>query len=77
MWSGWCNLFLIETKGFHKGEGKMNSKTYAELVAEVSVTVTPNDAAFLAVLVTQYIAKGNNTDHLQQLVAHLTQKAGC
>jgi hypothetical protein len=55
----------------------MNSKTYAELVAEVSVTVTPNDAAFLAVLVTQYIAKGNNTDHLQKLVAHLTPKAGC
>jgi hypothetical protein len=55
----------------------MNTKTYAELLQEVSVTVTPNDAAFLAVLVTQYIAKGNDTDHLQQLVAHLTQKAGC
>jgi hypothetical protein len=42
-----------------------------------AVTLDYNDAAFLAVLVTQYIAKGNNTEHLQQLVARLTTKAGC
>ena len=42
-----------------------------------TVEVDLNDAAFLAALVTQYIAKGNNTDHLQQLVVRLTPKAGC
>ena len=42
-----------------------------------AVTLDFNDAAFLAVLVTQYIAKGNNTDHLHGLVAQLTPKAGC
>ena len=45
--------------------------------ATQTVEIDLNDAAFLAVLVTQYIAKGNNTDHLQKLVAHLTPKAGC
>lgn len=45
--------------------------------ATPTVEIDLNDAAFLAVLVTQYIAKGNNTDHLQKLVAHLTPKAGC
>jgi hypothetical protein len=42
-----------------------------------TIEITMNDAAFLAALVTQYIAKGNNTDHLQKLVKHLTPKAGC
>jgi len=42
-----------------------------------TVSIDINDAAFLAVLVTQYIAKGNNTDHLHQLVTRLTPKAGC
>ena len=41
------------------------------------VTLDYNDAAFLAVLVTQYVAKGNNTEHLQKLIAQLTPKAGC
>jgi hypothetical protein len=45
--------------------------------ATPTVTIDLNDAAFLAALVTQYIAKGNNTDHLQQLVVNLTPKAGC
>ena len=42
-----------------------------------TVEIDLNDAAFLAALVTQYIAKGNNTDHLQKLLVHLTPKAGC
>lgn len=31
------------------------------------VVLDVNDAEFLAILVTQYMAKGNNTDHLVQL----------
>ena len=42
-----------------------------------TVVIDLNDAAFLAVLLTQYIAKGNNTDHLHGLVTQLTPKAGC
>lgn len=41
-----------------------------------TVTIDMNDAAFLAVLVTQYIAKGNDTDHLQSLVVRLTPNVG-
>jgi hypothetical protein len=41
-----------------------------------TISIDMNDAAFLALLVTQYIAKGNNTDHLHALVARLTPKAG-
>ena len=51
--------------------------TNLETVTKIGVTIEINDAAFLAVLVTQYIAKGNNTDHLHGLVAQLTPKAGC
>jgi hypothetical protein len=51
----------------------MNTTTYTVPTVEIDL----NDAAFLAALVTQYIAKGNNTDHLQKLVVHLTPKAGC
>jgi len=47
------------------------------MTTNATVTLDLNDAGFLAVLVTQYIAKGNNTDHLQDLVARLTPKAGC
>jgi hypothetical protein len=43
-----------------------------------TVEIDLNDAAFLAVLVTQYIAKQTGyMDHLQQLVVRLTPKAGC
>jgi hypothetical protein len=34
LWSGWCNVFLIETKGFHKGEGKMNAVTETKQTAQ-------------------------------------------
>ena len=43
----------------------------------MGVKIDNNDAAFLGMLVNQYIAKGNNTDHLHQLLAKLTPKAGC
>jgi hypothetical protein len=42
-----------------------------------TISIDLNDAGFLAVLVTQYIAKGNNTDHLHELLTRLTPKAGC
>lgn len=51
-------------------------KAYADLVQEVSITITPSDATFLAALVNQYIARGNDTEHLRQLVAQLTPKVG-
>jgi hypothetical protein len=57
-------------------EAKASIKARAESTV-AGVTLDLNDAGFLAVLVTQYIAKGNNTDHLQDLVARLTPKAGC
>jgi hypothetical protein len=47
------------------------------MTTNATVTLDLNDAKFLSVLVTQYIAKGNNTEHLQDLVARLTPKAGC
>jgi hypothetical protein len=53
-----------------KGEGTMNTQID-------TVEIDLNDAAFLAALVTKYIAAGNNTDHLQKLVVRLTPKAGC
>jgi len=53
-----------------KGESTMNTQIE-------TVQVDLNDAAFLAALVTKYIAAGNNTDHLQELVVRLTPKAGC
>lgn len=42
-----------------------------------TVSIDMNDAGFLAILLTQYIAKGNDTDHLQALLVRLTPKAGC
>ena len=60
----------------HQTKGKKMT-TNLETVTKIGVTIEINDAAFLAVLVTQYIAKGNNTDHLHGLVAQLTPKAGC
>jgi hypothetical protein len=47
------------------------------MTTNTTVTLDLNDAKFLSVLVTQYIAKGNDTAHLQDLVARLTPKAGC
>ena len=59
-------------------EAKAHFKAQDEsTVTKIGVTIEINDAAFLAVLLTQYIAKGNNTDHLHGLVAQLTPKAGC
>jgi hypothetical protein len=43
----------------------------------ITVELDQNDSMFLAVLVTQYIARNHSTDHLQQLVTRLTPKAGC
>jgi hypothetical protein len=53
------------------------AKAYFNAQNQTSVTLDLNDAKFLSVLVTQYIAKGNDTEHLQDLVARLTPKAGC
>lgn len=49
------------------------SKTYAELLDEVSVKITPNDAEFLAHLLKMYAAKNNLTTstHLVNLHAQL------
>lgn len=72
-----------EKRNWAKGEAEtmlntldsVKSVTFPSISS--AVTLDLNDAGFLAVLVTQYIAKGNNTDHLQDLVARLTPKAGC
>ena len=47
------------------------------MTTNATVTLDLNDAKFLSVLVTQYIAKGNNTDHLQNLVTRLTPEVSC
>lgn len=52
--------------------------TYAELLKDVSVTVTPNDAAFLAALVLKYMKDENHeTAYLQNLVKQLNPLVGC
>ena len=59
------------------------TKTYAELLKEVSVTVTPNEAAFLSELVKDYIEANDHLisetayGNLVNLIATLTPKAGC
>lgn len=61
----------------------MANKTYAELVAEVSILVTPNQGAFLAELVKDYIEANDHViseiayTNLINLIATLTPKAGC
>ena len=57
--------------------------TYAELLNEVSISITPNDAAFLAGLLQNYIYKEGGIDtllgdnHLTRLLGTLRPKAGC
>jgi hypothetical protein len=78
-------VYLMELNGLHITGGKKmtTTKTYAELLKEVSVTVTPNDAAFLAKLVQSYIDTNSSRlhdltiDHLSNLIDTLTPKAGC
>lgn len=60
----------------------MATKTYAELLAEVSITVTPNDAAFLAELLNKYMEDNQVwTGHLNALKNRLngsrTIPCGC
>ena len=47
------------------------------MTTNANVTLDLNDAKFLSVLVTQYIAKGNDTEHLQNLVTRLTPAVSC
>ena len=47
------------------------------MTTNATVTLDLNDAKFLSVLVTQYIAKGNDTEHLQNLVTRLTPAVSC
>jgi hypothetical protein len=55
-----------------------STATYAELLKEVSVTVTPNDAVFLAQLLYGWMRDNNvETPHLRDLAKHLNVKAGC
>jgi DNA-binding transcriptional regulator YhcF (GntR family) len=62
---------------------QMTNKTYAELVAEVSISVTPNQGAFLSELVKDYIEANDHAiseiayTNLINLIATLTPKAGC
>lgn len=53
------------------------TKTYAELLKEVSVTITPNEAAFLARLLNKYMSETPNTNGLEDLANRLSIKAGC
>jgi hypothetical protein len=57
----------------------MNTEsTYAELLKDVSVTVTPNDAVFLAQLLYKYMSDNNyETAHLRDLAKRLNGKVGC
>lgn len=57
--------------------------TYAQLLEDVSIKVTPNDAAFLAELVRDYLIMNDDQIHeegqkaLGNLIAKLSPKAGC
>lgn len=59
------------------------NKTYAELLKEASISITPNDAVFMADLVSIWMS--NNTQlitqkgvtHLTGLIATLRGEAGC
>lgn len=53
--------------------------TYAKLLKEVSIAITPNDAVFLSAILQKWmVAQDMETaTYLQDLVAHLNPKAGC
>jgi hypothetical protein len=54
------------------------TKTYAELLNDASVTITPNDANFLAQLLYGYMRDNNYENaHLRDLANRLSLKAGC
>ena len=52
-------------------------KTYAELLQEVAITVTPNDAAFLGQLLKKWMDENLETVYHSNLLTHLNGKAGC
>ena len=59
----------------------MTQPTYAELLEEisVSVTLTPNDAAFLSAILGSYIYQNKleNNKVCRDLMERLNPKAGC
>lgn len=69
-----CGKRQWKSKRVHTSKYEICSRECA--LQTMGVRVDYNDAAFLGMLVTEYIAKGNNTDHLHQLLAKLTAKAG-
>ena len=56
-----------------------SSTTYAELLKEISITITPNDATFLGAILGTYIYQNKleNNQHLVELLNRITPKAGC
>lgn len=61
-------IHSLQTKGI-----KMTTNaTYAELLKEVSISITPNDATFLAELVKNYMSeKLISTGHMRNLIGTL------
>ena len=53
--------------------------TYAELLKEVSITITPNDAAFLSAILGTYIYQNKleNNATCVDLLTRLNTKVGC
>ena len=52
--------------------------TYAKLLQEVLISITPNDAAFLAKLVAKYQKdSGFSSAETRNLIKVLSPKAGC
>lgn len=53
--------------------------TYAELLKEVSITITPNDAAFLSAILGTYIYqnKQEQNEYLVNLCKALNPRTGC
>lgn len=57
----------------------MNTKTYAELLDEVSIKITPNEGALLSAILGTYIYQNNleaNTT-VTELLAKISPKVGC
>jgi len=56
-----------------------STPTYAELLKEVSITITPNDAAFLTAVLGSYVYQNKleNNELCRDLMERLNPKAGC
>jgi len=56
----------------------MAQTAYEKLLAEVSITITPNDAEFLARILTTMIRQNNinSTPYIIDLIAKLSGKVG-